>query len=285
VEAVPKFSKFIHGCATLLPNRVDLVPFWLPQMDTDIRKPVSSKKAALIERPTVTASHTPTTLSDTEPQAPTYTEPLSEDEDEGPGDDAHDDDDDDEDGDSDKVGRGGDPMRRVANDEMGVIGLPAEALAQVEEARAFREKNRENAGLLEPGSSKKASAASASSAHGGKGKNGGNGSGIKADITKLTPKNLKKMLQQKYEQQDSHGEEDGEGGASGTQGLLEGDERQGNGLEDEEGGASSVTINGNDGPTFINNFTYAGKRIAVPVRVEPKVNFALERTLLVGEFF
>ena len=24
-------SKFIHGCATLLPNRVDLVPFWLPQ--------------------------------------------------------------------------------------------------------------------------------------------------------------------------------------------------------------------------------------------------------------
>ena len=49
VEAVPKvrvayrsprkfidlismqFSKFIHGCATLLPNRVDLVPFWLPQ--------------------------------------------------------------------------------------------------------------------------------------------------------------------------------------------------------------------------------------------------------------
>lgn len=33
VEAVPKFSKFIHGCATLLPNRVDLVPFWLPQME------------------------------------------------------------------------------------------------------------------------------------------------------------------------------------------------------------------------------------------------------------
>lgn len=47
VEAVPKFrsvitrfvsphcsckhSKFIHGCATLLPSRTDLVPFWLPQ--------------------------------------------------------------------------------------------------------------------------------------------------------------------------------------------------------------------------------------------------------------
>ncbi|KAG2362539.1 A eukaryotic polyphosphate polymerase in complex with pyrophosphate [Suillus spraguei] len=31
VEAVLKFSKFIHGCATLLPNRVDFVPFWPPQ--------------------------------------------------------------------------------------------------------------------------------------------------------------------------------------------------------------------------------------------------------------
>lgn len=28
-----QFSKFIHGCATLLPNRVDLVPFWLPQSE------------------------------------------------------------------------------------------------------------------------------------------------------------------------------------------------------------------------------------------------------------
>ena len=57
VEAVPKFSKFIHGeleilhtqciaqhgnsllsysagCATLLPNRVDRIPFWLPQMES-----------------------------------------------------------------------------------------------------------------------------------------------------------------------------------------------------------------------------------------------------------
>jgi SPX domain protein involved in polyphosphate accumulation len=50
VESIPKFrfllqayyhchisdhsrSKFIHGCATLLPNRVDLIPFWLPQSE------------------------------------------------------------------------------------------------------------------------------------------------------------------------------------------------------------------------------------------------------------
>ena len=49
VEAVPKFSKFIHGCATLFPNRIDLLPFWYPQMDADIRKPVTHKFG--IERP------------------------------------------------------------------------------------------------------------------------------------------------------------------------------------------------------------------------------------------
>ncbi|XBW37208.1 hypothetical protein QEN19_002788 [Hanseniaspora menglaensis] len=39
VESVPKFSKFLHGVATLLPNKIEQVPFWIPQMDVDIRKP------------------------------------------------------------------------------------------------------------------------------------------------------------------------------------------------------------------------------------------------------
>lgn len=39
VEEVPKFSKFIHGVATLLDSRVHMLPFWLPQMDKDIKKP------------------------------------------------------------------------------------------------------------------------------------------------------------------------------------------------------------------------------------------------------
>ncbi|QEU58240.1 Vtc4 [Kluyveromyces lactis] len=39
VEPVPKFSKFIHGVASLLNDRVSSIPFWLPQMDVDIRKP------------------------------------------------------------------------------------------------------------------------------------------------------------------------------------------------------------------------------------------------------
>jgi len=49
VEAVPKFSKFIHGCASLFPTRINLLPFWYTQMETDIRKPVSHKFG--IERP------------------------------------------------------------------------------------------------------------------------------------------------------------------------------------------------------------------------------------------
>lgn len=241
-------------------------------MDTDIRKPVSGKKAALIERPAPSASHTPTTLSDTEPQATTYTEPLSEDEDDGP-EGAHDDDDDDD----DHLGQKGDPMRRIATDEMGVTGLPAEASAQAEEARAFREKNRENAGRLEAGPTKKSPSPDnlVAPAHGHGHNNGG---GIKADLSQLTPKNLKKMLAQKYDElEEVHGEEDEAAGGpsgAGTNGLPEGE-------EPPIGGESSVTINGN-GPVYDRSFTYAGKRIAVPVRVEPKVNFALERTLLVS---
>ncbi|KAF2173422.1 hypothetical protein M409DRAFT_48403 [Zasmidium cellare ATCC 36951] len=63
VEAVPKFSKFIHGCATMFPNRIHLLPFWFPQMETDIRKPVSHKFG--IERPgQSTEASTSTALDD-----------------------------------------------------------------------------------------------------------------------------------------------------------------------------------------------------------------------------
>lgn len=42
VEAVPKFSKYIHGVATLMEDKVSLLPFWLPQMDVDIRREPSA---------------------------------------------------------------------------------------------------------------------------------------------------------------------------------------------------------------------------------------------------
>lgn len=54
VEAVPKFSKFIHGCATLFPNKIDLLPYWHPQMHIDIRKPITHRFG--IERPNQSAS-------------------------------------------------------------------------------------------------------------------------------------------------------------------------------------------------------------------------------------
>ena len=54
VEAVPKFSKFIHGTATLFPDRINLLPFWMPQMDVDIRKPITHRFG--IERPGQSAS-------------------------------------------------------------------------------------------------------------------------------------------------------------------------------------------------------------------------------------
>ncbi|KAL2126082.1 hypothetical protein VTI74DRAFT_1728 [Chaetomium olivicolor] len=41
VEAVPKFSKFIHGVACLFADRINLLPYWMPQMDVDIRKPAT----------------------------------------------------------------------------------------------------------------------------------------------------------------------------------------------------------------------------------------------------
>ncbi|EGO24422.1 hypothetical protein SERLADRAFT_415528 [Serpula lacrymans var. lacrymans S7.9] len=83
VEAVPKFSKFIHGCATLLPNRVDLVPFWMPQMDTNILKP--STGYLTIERPshvnslkTTPEAQSSGHVTPSSQQERAYVEPVSE---------------------------------------------------------------------------------------------------------------------------------------------------------------------------------------------------------------
>jgi uncharacterized membrane protein YidH (DUF202 family) len=62
VEAVPKFSKFIHGTATLNPERINLLPFWMPQMATDIRKPISHRFG--IERPGQSKDISTTDLDD-----------------------------------------------------------------------------------------------------------------------------------------------------------------------------------------------------------------------------
>ncbi|TGZ78676.1 hypothetical protein EX30DRAFT_355971 [Ascodesmis nigricans] len=68
VEAVPKFSKFIHGTATLFPHNIKLLPFWLPQMGVDIRKPATHRFG--IERPnqsvSISTSDEPSSTSDDE---------------------------------------------------------------------------------------------------------------------------------------------------------------------------------------------------------------------------
>ncbi|EXJ72671.1 uncharacterized protein A1O5_03817 [Cladophialophora psammophila CBS 110553] len=64
VEAVPKFSKFIHGTATLFPSRINLLPFWFPQMDVDIRKPITHRFG--IERPANTASYSTSDIDEDE---------------------------------------------------------------------------------------------------------------------------------------------------------------------------------------------------------------------------
>lgn len=64
VEAVPKFSKFIHGTATMFPTRIDLLPFWMPQMDVDIRKPITHRFG--IERPANTASYSTSDVDDSD---------------------------------------------------------------------------------------------------------------------------------------------------------------------------------------------------------------------------
>lgn len=62
VEAVPKFSKFIHGTATMFPSRINLLPYWFPQMDTDIRKPITHRFG--IERPGTTTSYSTSDIDD-----------------------------------------------------------------------------------------------------------------------------------------------------------------------------------------------------------------------------
>ena len=204
-------------------------------METDIRKPVSTKKTALIERPTHShASHTPTTTSDTDPVAVHYTEPLSDDEDDS---------------------EAGDPMSKPANDEIGVAGLPADAHAQAEDAKAFREKNASASQYLDPNTASSVAVSDATATG--------------ADYPKLTPKNLKKMLAQKYHQSAGEGEEQPDVDLNRTDSTP----------KQDQGPSAPLDTNTTE---FIDNFTYSGKRIAVPVRVEPKVNFALERTLLVS---
>jgi hypothetical protein len=201
---VPKFSKFIHGCATLLPDRVELVPFWLPQMDLDIRREPNKNAKLFIERPTSTnhSSNSANSMPSSPPSGQAaYLEPVSEGEDD-------------------------EPYTQASQDEEKRLGLPATAYKDAQAAKAFREnKLREEAAS----GTNEAQALVA---------NAGHPKGMPLDV-----KNLRKLMAQDEADEEHEGEE-------------------------EDAAPESV---------YVRNFKApAGKRISMPVRVEPKVHFANE---------
>ncbi|GAA6031847.1 hypothetical protein JCM8097_002018 [Rhodosporidiobolus ruineniae] len=241
VEAVPKFSKFIHGCATLLPNRVDLVPFWLPQMETDIRKPASQK--AQIQRPITshsnTNSGTPSEARSTD--VAQYTEPVSDDEDEQ---------------ENRFVGQ--------TTDEAGWAGVPASEAAQ---AKAYREGQAKLA--VGPGGQPQQSHLNAAIPPKPK---------QHEIFPKLTPQNLNKLLDSKYQFDRDRGLNEGAAASGSSEAALASSERSG--AADATGNPSGISLVPGR-IEYVSSFRdKKGKRIAIPVRVEPKVFYANERTTL-----
>lgn len=225
VEAVPKFSKFIHGCATLLPERVDLVPFWLPQMDQDIRKEPSARSRMLIERP---ASQSHSAESQSQPhsphmEVPTYQEPVSE-------------------GEDDEY-----LVEASTANEDAHLRLPAEAAAEAKAAREHRERNMRNAG---------------------------ESSGFQRPAVKRYERGLGVDPLQPSNKFDSNVSElNAKLKAVAKRPDNDDEDEEEGGLDDEDQGPGPIT--------FTREFhAPAGKRIAIPVRIEPKVIFATERTFL-----
>ncbi|KAF8656227.1 hypothetical protein AX16_002663 [Volvariella volvacea WC 439] len=256
VEAVPKFSKFIHGCATLLPNRVDLVPFWLPQMDTDILKP-NTGYLSVIERPQPSTSGSfrghleRRSSSHSSINDIAYAEPVSEGEDE--------------------------EINLIpAKDEHKRIGLSS---ADIEEAVAYRTKM-----LKEQEESDKRAGKLKASQNGGEQEDPSTSNGkhvvpvpdrprvlsidplkpasafdetLKTRLTEEREKLQNGSLTHKPDTSRSNGES-----SNGAAGLRE------TPPQDEERILSRDWA------------APPGKKIAIPVRIEPKVYFAAERTFL-----
>ncbi|GJE96248.1 SPX domain-containing protein [Phanerochaete sordida] len=272
VEAVPKSSKFIHGCATLLPERVDLVPFWLPQMDVDILKPDTG--AVQIERPLNTSSRGTSSSErqgssgfltpDHPPQ--TYAEPVSEGEEDEPLDLA------------------------PARDEVARTGLEASDVAA---AKAFREKalkeraQRETESPAKPAVRARDAVLEAEDDNAddegeadermpflkhrksGKGQADRDAKVRAVSIDPLAPSSaFDETLRDRLR-------EDAERQRVRDQAIAEEEEE-----DEEQVGPSQRAMR--DSERLLERSWRAppGKKIAVPVRIEPKVYFATERTFL-----
>jgi hypothetical protein len=270
VEAVPKFSKFIHGCASLVPERVDLVPFWLPQMDQDIRKPVSARSKVLIERPNSVghsqSASVGTSQQASTPQSPTqsvpsYHEPVSEGEDDE------------------------EYLTHAATNEEAHLRLPPNAAADAKAARDFREKK-----LRDEAHGKANGEASSSKANGtasnGEREAGGAGSVSKDPRAKYDPslridplmhaqrfdKNVSLLNEESLRKLNEAKAKQGQHGKKKADDSDDEDEHEQVDEDEDENGERVVYVDHFKAPE--------GKRIAVPVRVEPKVVFAAERTFL-----
>lgn len=237
VEAVPKFSKFIHGCATLLPHRVHLVPFWLPQMDVDITKPDTGFRS--IARPHT--QRTPDLRSSGAPtpdpadsEGATYVEPVSE-------------------------GEGDEDMDIApARDEGARIGI---ANAQAADAIAFREKHLKER-EQPPGPSRALSTERLPE--------------MPAPPTTPAPRPPSRARTLSIDPLVP---------ASAFDERFKDRLRAVNRAREEEDADTEQTSpggnqNGDDRVLTREWRAPTGKRIAVPVRIEPKVYFAAERTFL-----
>ncbi|KAI9216868.1 VTC domain-containing protein [Blastocladiella britannica] len=239
VEEVPKFSKFIHGCATLLENRVTLLPFWLPQMAKDIRKPAPERyhlshdhaqsQDLMIEETRVRKGKGKARASGSSSAAPSFMDDVP------------------------PTPRNGSGSRAPNGVDHHVVHL-----GDVDDASEEFDAAEESSALL-------------GGDDGGPQPTGKKPKGILGQIQGLVNKlHVRDAREQRQRRQQRGG---GAYGGTSVAGSAEGDAR------------SAVTgLHGAD----INSRIPAemhGKRIIIPVRVEPKVFFANERTFLAWMHF
>ena len=263
VEAVPKFSKFIHGCASLLPERVDLVPFWLPQMDQDIRKPVSAKSKVLIERPNSNA-HSNASSQPTAPQSPvqstpSYHEPMSEGEDDE------------------------EYLVHSAKNEEDHLRLPPDAAQQARAAREHREQMLREQASAQLKASRSGEAGSSAN---GKNKDEDRVEGGSSQVAKKRYQNDPSLRidplasSDRFDRNMSQLDERNLKKLNEAVKAAEMDEDEGSD-DDVAGRIDQEDEIDEDRVVYVDQFRAPpGKRIAVPVRMEPKVVFAAERTFL-----
>lgn len=219
---------------------------------TDIRKPATQKASISrpVAHPTSAASSNPTRSNSAEGFVD-YTEPLSDDEEE-----------DDEDN----------RLKGTATNEADWVGDLGHA--EVEAAKAYRE----NHVREEAAKAAKRDDAGPSSSKAGTTK-------VKEIFTKLTPANLTRLLNSKYDLDRDRSLNSGTTTRSTIDTSASSEGTRVEPLSDEQVNESGFALNPGR-IEYVSTFRAGpGKRIAIPVRIEPKVFYANERTSKIDFFF